>query len=480
MTGITPTEQSPLIPPSEQHPETQEEQEHEHDNVPLYFRFLALVCALLLSMGSHFAAHTLSALKSDLKKELGASNSEYGALQSSVSLINSVIPILGGAFVDLFGTARGSLCASALVALGNLIAALSTQTASFRLMVMGRLVYGLGSGVIVIVQETMLSHWFKKRLGFVIGGMLAMTRLASFLANLTVVPIKNATGFYGSAFWFSAAICFLCLILNIIYVILLYRLERQGLLPRNDLSGLRRKRSFRLNNVYTLPGRFWMVVWIELLLGGVWTSFLTIATELVQMRYGRKQELAAYNASVGQALPILLTPFVGMFLDKSGLFVPSAIFSSSAFLASQLALTYIKTTPIPGMVLFSLSLTVGPLCLATSIPRALSLALIGTGFGLFKAANNVGSTILNISVGLIQDATPDKGYGRVVHFLGGVSGIALVSCFIWAGIEKRNALKRDGIERGLVRSRWSVGCAIGLGVLMVFSWALFFLFAVTK
>jgi MFS family permease len=71
-------------------------------------------------------------------------------------------------------------------------------------MIMGRVFYGIGSGTVVIVQETILSQWFRGRsLAAVVALMLTVSRLASFMAQAIVVPISNWTGWYGYGFWVS-------------------------------------------------------------------------------------------------------------------------------------------------------------------------------------------------------------------------------------------------------------------------------------
>lgn len=71
-------------------------------------------------------------------------------------------------------------------------------------MIVGRVLYGVGSGSVVIVQETILSQWFRGRsLAAVVALMLTVSRLASFLAQATVIPISNWSGWYGYGFWVS-------------------------------------------------------------------------------------------------------------------------------------------------------------------------------------------------------------------------------------------------------------------------------------
>ncbi|KAJ2476805.1 hypothetical protein EV174_004810, partial [Coemansia sp. RSA 2320] len=166
------------------------------------YQVLALVCTLLISVGSHYSAHTLGALKSTIKKELDITNTQYGALQSTVSAVNTVLPILGGLFIDAFGTTSGSLLATSLIMFGNLIISLSTHSRSFSTMVCGRILYGLGSGTITIAQETILGSWFKgKGLAITIAIHITTSRIASFLSMGTAIPVANYFGFYGAAFW---------------------------------------------------------------------------------------------------------------------------------------------------------------------------------------------------------------------------------------------------------------------------------------
>lgn len=113
-------------------------------------------------------------------KEFGISNSQYGVIQSSVSIVNTVLPVLGGLYLDAFGTVSGSILTTVLITLGNILVALSMHNTSLTTMIVGRVMYGIGSGTVVIVQETILSQWFKGRsLAGVMALMLTVSRLVS-------------------------------------------------------------------------------------------------------------------------------------------------------------------------------------------------------------------------------------------------------------------------------------------------------------
>lgn len=92
--------------------------------------------------------------------------------------MNTVLPLAGGIFIDAFGTIPGSILTTVLIALGNILVAASTTHRDLTMMITGRIMYGLGSGTVVIVQETILSQWFQGRsLAAVIALMLTISRL---------------------------------------------------------------------------------------------------------------------------------------------------------------------------------------------------------------------------------------------------------------------------------------------------------------
>lgn len=91
---------------------------------PQSWKITALVCGLALSWGSSFSENTLGPLKGTLKKELNITNAQvsthdyvvymgtlkaevvsaqYGAISSATSLVNTVLPILGGCALDHYG-----------------------------------------------------------------------------------------------------------------------------------------------------------------------------------------------------------------------------------------------------------------------------------------------------------------------------------------------------------------------------------------
>ncbi|ORX90928.1 MFS general substrate transporter [Basidiobolus meristosporus CBS 931.73] len=478
-------ETQPLIPQVDR----RTEEPTEFENKPWKYKAIALLCALLLSVGSHYAAHTLGALKNTIKEELGISNSDYGVLQSSVSLVNTILPVLGGVFIDTFGTNMGSILSTSLIAAGNIFVAFSASYASFPMMIVGRVLYGIGSGAIVIIQETIISHWFRgKGLAITLGLQIATSRLASYLAFITAVPLNKAVGFYGAAFWLSAVLCILSLLINILYVAVV-RASNETTNPE-ELRKLRSKKEFKFSRLLYFPGLVWIMIWLNFIIGSGWTTFLHINSELVMSRFNVNELQASYYASFAQFLPIFVAPFMGYVLDGFGKRTISVMLSSVTFLCSMYILGFTMVHPIVGMLVFSISLSIGPVCVISGIPLILNKDAVGTAFGVYKSANNISNTIFDIFVGRLQDRGADR-YGNVMKFyvaLGVVACILSVVIFVinkttWHSILDMSDQKRSQCVQGSVKediqakknatSNWSRIYGGVLAILLAVCWYIF-------
>jgi hypothetical protein len=72
-------------------------------------------------------------------------------------------------------------------------------------------------------------------------------------------------------------------------------------------------------------------------------------------------------------------------------------------------LAYTWVTPAVGMIIFSFALALGPVSVLSSTSLLLPYELAGTGMGLHKCANNIGTTIVSVLVGYVQDLTFHDG-----------------------------------------------------------------------
>jgi MFS family permease len=128
---------------------------------------------------------------------------------------------------------------------------------------------------------------------------------------------------------------------------------------------------------------------------------------MVKLRYGHGDQTAATIASISQILPIFVAPFQGYFHDRYGRRATIAILASLTFILSMwIFLEHTNIEPAIGMIIFSISLTFGPVAMFSSVPLTLAKAFVGTGIGIYKSSLYTGTSLFDIFVGILQD------YGR--------------------------------------------------------------------
>ncbi|RKP12917.1 major facilitator superfamily domain-containing protein [Piptocephalis cylindrospora] len=420
----------------------EDEDQQALEEAPVSYKLIALTCALLLSAGSHFVVHSLNTLKATLKAELPIDNAQYGVLQSTNSLINSIIPLLGGVLMDRFGTGAGSILCTGLILLGSGLTAIAAEVRSYGLMLMARVLFGMGSGTIVVAQESILSTWFRgKGLAMTIGLQIATSRLFGFLAHASALPIKLATGHYGTVLWVAFALCLTSFTLNLVYLYV-HRLSLRHHAHVVQARAKKPHRRFSLSALLYIPGTFWLVPLTIALLSGVWMPFLAIVSDYMTVHFGSTDLIAAWTSSVSLAIPVILSPFCGFFFDRFGRRGPVVLLSALLLVLAISLLGWSHIHPLIGLTLFSLSLTLAPVALTTSVPLILPTHLVGTGLGIYKCAHSSGIAFVDVLVGSLQDGHGGS-YDPVLIFflvLASVSSLSALAYWLFDGLALRGLL----------------------------------------
>ena len=205
-----------------------------------------------------------------------------------------------------------------MIMLGSLLTAIAAKVGSFPLMVVGQVVFGVGSGLIVTMQESLLSKWFRTRyLALAIGMQLSISRLSTFLGTLVSNPIAQRMDDWVWAFWLALILCGFSIIMNLVYAYVLHHLQG-AIVTKTEVMRIKANKTVHFRSVLKFPGYFWHIILIEFLFAAVWTVHQSGATELVQIHFGTTQVLAAYKASVSQVVPIVATPVLGFIMDFFG------------------------------------------------------------------------------------------------------------------------------------------------------------------
>lgn len=426
--GTVPDEELPLTVAVEAEQPVQESDRSRWRK--FFIRSLALLCAMTLSIGSHFGSYFLGPLKSRLSREIGTSNAEFSLMIAAFDLNSTWTPLVGGLMVCRLGTARSSIIATSAILLGQIILMLGDFMESVLCMAIGLFIFGLGISPLAVVQETIVVRFFASHgLGISLAIGLIAGKGASFVSARISYPLSQHFGPH-APFVVSTLLALFSFGVNLIYVSASAWLARGAgvqLEPgdEKDRLGARmsaeeavnrvgEKRLVRLKDMQRFGDVFWLYLGINILCGAIWSPFTHLASNIIEQRYSLSEAEASKQASLLLAGSLVLYPICGLLTDRlkhgSVVFI---LFSISAFLTllcySWLILPpAITKTPYPAMLAFSGGHGFSTLLLVILVPHILPLSHVSTGLGAHKSIEKAGSTISQTLAGLILDLKGKK------------------------------------------------------------------------
>lgn len=197
-----------------------------------------------------------------------------------MSVLNTILPFFAGSLVDRFGAVQATLLVSTTIVIGSIQLALSSTFDSYGLMISGEIFFGIGSGVISVIEEAILSKWFRNNnLSLVIGAQMSVTRLVQFIGNIACQPLAAATGNWAWVYYVSVILCVFSLLVNIVFAAMMWYLgytTATGKVIRKDMQADSPR--IRWTAPLYFPLVFWIAPWMQLTLSSVWSSFEALAT----------------------------------------------------------------------------------------------------------------------------------------------------------------------------------------------------------
>ncbi|KAG0235481.1 hypothetical protein BGW42_005267 [Actinomortierella wolfii] len=362
-----------------------QEQQKKQESVAAWAAFFT---AALLGISVHFTGHTVGPLKDVLKDNMGISNTQFSLLQSSLTLFPTIVPLIGGLLVERYGTGPSSIVFSSIVVLAQVVVVFGCWVRSVRIMIIGFCFFGIGAAPIYIIQETIWVRYFKdKSLALVLALGLTTGKLAGFSALAGAYPLSTLPPFgFITPFLVSLVIACIAWVMNILFLFMIKK-------PKEDADTVARI-------TILLKAKRTTIGWRE-----VWNPFMHQASSIIKHRYNLSDEVAAWEASITLAVPLIVYPFLGTFIDAVGkrawLMLATALLLVGTHVLILIPYDIIPIPPSIPMLLFALSLAIGTLAIVTSMP--ILTRHVPTGLGLHRSIDNIGATLIGTLAGMMQD-----------------------------------------------------------------------------
>ena len=363
--------------------------------------FLLLCC--VSTFGDYYCFDNVGATHEHLKSQfMFLNNFEYyfSLLYSLYSFPNVVLPFIGGMFITMFGNRMMYVVFGVCIIFGQFMFVIGSQMKSIMIMIVGRIVFGVGGESINICQTAMIVKWFNKNsISLPLGLTLTVSRLGSVLNDVLSPKIareNDAT----PAYWFGLVLCIISFIASVVVCYIDYTkdtiMNDEHLHSGNSDSNSNTSSNF-ISTLKSFNVLFWLISFICIMLYGSVLPFNYIATGffLSTTLHALPERTAREKAGVFMGIPFfisaIMVPIFGYIIDKHGKRAFLTLLSGILCVISFMCLYLFY--PVFPLILLGVTYSLFAAVIWPSISIVVNQSDIGFAYGVTTALQNMGMAV---------------------------------------------------------------------------------------
>jgi len=394
-------------------------------------RWIALILISLTMFFAYFFVDVVAPLKTLLEQApYFWSNETFGMLGGSEFFLNvfAGFLILSGIILDKMGIRFTILLSGALMLIGGSIkwyaltpgfvgTGLETSLNSFitgipasaKLAFFGFAIFGVGVEMAGITVSKTIVKWFRgKELALAMGLEMALARLGVF-AVFQLSPIFAKSGGVSNSVFFGVLFLLIGFITFFIYTLMDKKLDKQA----GDDVSLEPEDPFKISDlgkILSNPG-FLAIAGLCVLFYSAIFPFQKFATDMLASKLSVDAAIAAKYVSFFPIGAMVLTPFIGAFLDFKGKGATMMMYGAILLTVSHLIFALVPEasfTPVVAIitiVLLGISFSLVPASMWPSIPKIIENRFLGSAYGLIFYIQNIGLLLVPMLIGYALSAS---------------------------------------------------------------------------
>ncbi|MGM9783925.1 MAG: MFS transporter [Candidatus Cryptobacteroides sp.] len=398
-------------------------------------RWSVLILVALMMFFAYMFVDVMSPLKSLVEGSLGWDSGVFGTYAASEYILNVCgFLIIAGVILDKLGVRFSGILSAGLMVLGAAIKFVGVsdwfQTTQFaqwlgswwvempasaKMASLGFMIFGCGCEMEGTNVSKILAKWFKgKEMALAMGLEMAIARLGVFGAMWIAPAISNK---FGASIMAPVGFCAALLVIGLINFIIFGIMDRkfdtqlvQAGLATEEKSP---EDEFHISDLGAIfkSKMFWIVALLCVLYYSAIFPFQRYATNFIEETLCIPNDEAAHLFSFFPVLAMLLTPLLGMFLDRvgkgasmlmAGACVMIVCHLSFAFLLPVLPYKWFATLLI---VILGVSFSLVPAALWPSVPKIIDEKILGSAYCLIFWVQNIGLCLVPVLIGNLRQAT---------------------------------------------------------------------------
>ena len=434
-------------------------------------RWSVLILVALMMFFAYMFVDAMSPLKSLVESSLGWNSGVFGTYAASEYILNVCgFLIIAGVILDKLGVRFSGVLSAGLMVLGAAIKFVGVsdwfQTTEFaqwlgswwvempasaKMASLGFMIFGCGCEMEGTNVSKILAKWFKgKEMALAMGLEMAIARLGVFGAMWIAPAISNK---FGASIMAPVGFCAALLVIGLINFIIFGIMDRKFDSQLVEAGLATEEKSpedeFHVSDLGAIfkSKMFWIVALLCVLYYSAIFPFQRYATNFIEETLSIPNDEAAHLFSFFPVLAMVLTPLLGMFLDRvgkgasmlmAGACVMIVCHLSFAFLLPVLPYKWFATLLI---VVLGVSFSLVPAALWPSVPKIIDEKILGSAYCLIFWVQNIGLCLVPVLIGNLREATGGYLVPMIVFAAFGV--LAFVFSLL---LKKEDKKKGYGLE----------------------------------
>ena len=446
-------------------------------NDSAFVRWTALVLIASMMFFGYMFVDVMSPLKSLVESARGWDSATFGTYAASEYFLNVFFffLIFAGIILDKMGIRFTGLLSAGLMVAGATIKFVgitdwfqttelcawldSWWTAlpgSAKMASLGFMIFGCGCEMAGTTVSKAIAKWFQgKEMAMAMGLEMAIARLGVFAVMWLAPMISNR---YDQSIVAPVAFCTALLVIGLlsytVFVFMDRKLDSQLIAAGEMKEEKSSDEEFHLRDLGKIftSKMFWLVAMLCVLYYSGIFPFQRYAPNYVQETLGVSAEAAARIFSLFPILAMVLTPFLGAFLDYKGkgatMLIIGAVIMTCCHLGFAFLLPAVPQVWLAVVLILVLgvSFSLVPAALWPSVPKIIDANILGSAYCLIFWIQNIGLCLVPLLIGETLDAT--GGY-FVPMLIFASFGVLAILFGIW--LKVLNARHNYGLEEPNVK-----------------------------
>lgn len=403
-------------------------------NDSAFLRWTALVLIASMMFFAYMFVDVMSPLKSLIENQRNWNSSTFGTYAASEYILNVCgFLILAGIILDKMGTRFTGVLSASLMVIGASIKYVGItewfQTTEFaawlgswwtelpasaKMASLGFMIFGCGCEMAGTTVSKAIAKWFKgKEMALAMGLEMAIARLGVF-AVMWIAPIIADS--YDQSVVAPVAFCTVLLLIGLINFIVFSVMDKKfdkQLIATGELSEEGGEDEFKMSDLGKIfsSKMFWIVALLCVLYYSAIFPFQRYAPNFLEETLKVDASTGAQLFSFFPILAMVLTPFLGGFLDHKGKGATMLFAGAIIMVACHLSFAFIlplfpyKWLAVTLITILGVSFSLVPAALWPSVPKIIDEKVLGSAYCLIFWIQNIGLCFVPKIIGNVLEST---------------------------------------------------------------------------